>query len=90
MCFTVKRREVAYKAPELYGDILDIRARVKEFTPYRIVFAYSPHNQDGRIVIKAGTDLVRIWRDLRLPDLPAGVKAAPKKDRHGPLLYKRT
>ena len=76
--FAVRRQEMDYKAPSVYGDVLDIETRVKEFTPYRIVFAYTIHNQAGRLIGKAETDLVCVGRDLKLLELPDDLKAALK------------
>ena len=79
--FAVRRQEMEYKFPALFGDILDIGIRVKEFTPYRIVFSYRINNQDGRLIGKAETDLVCVGRDLKLIELPAVIKEALEKDR---------
>ena len=74
--FAVRRVEMEYKAPAVYGDTLDIATTVKEYTPYRIIFAYVLHNQDGRLIGKAETELVCIGRDLKLIEIPPRVKAA--------------
>ena len=74
--FAVRRQEMDYKAPSVYGDVLDIVTTVKEFTPYRIVFAYTIHNQAGRLIGKAATDLVCVGKDLRLLELRADLTAA--------------
>ena len=79
--FAIRRQEMEYKAPALYGDILEIKAWVKEFTPYRIVFAYAIHNQDARLIGKAETDLVCVGPDLKLIELPDDVKTALAADR---------
>jgi acyl-CoA thioester hydrolase len=79
--FAIRRQEMEYKAPALYGDILEIKAWVKEFTPYRIVFAYTLHNQDDKLIGKAETDLVCVGPDLKLIELPDDVKAALAGDR---------
>jgi acyl-CoA thioester hydrolase len=76
--FAIRRQEMEYKFPALYGDTLDISTAVKEHTPYRIVFAYTITNQDGRLIGKAETDLVCVGRDLKLMELPAAVVAALK------------
>jgi len=76
--FAVRRQEMDYKAPAVYGDVLEIATSVKEFTPYRIVFAYTIHNQDNRLIGKAATDLVCVGRDLKLLELPEDLKAALK------------
>lgn len=72
--FAIRRQEVEYKFPSLYGDTLDIETKVKEYTPFRIVFAYLVHNQDGRLIAKAETDLVCVGRDLKLIEIPSEVK----------------
>ena len=77
--FAVRRLEMEYKFPAFYGDTLDIGVSVKEYTPYRIVFAYTINNQDARLVAKAETDLVCVGRDLKLIELPAEIKAALRK-----------
>ncbi len=77
--FAVRRQEMEYKAPSVYGDVLDIVTTVKEFTPYRIVFAYTLHNQTGRLIGRAETDLVCVGRDLKLQELPEDLKAALKR-----------
>ena len=77
--FAVRRQEMEYKAPSVYGDVLDIVTTVKEFTPYRIVFAYTLHNQTGRLIGRAETDLVCVGRDLKLQELPEDLKAARKR-----------
>lgn len=74
--FAVRRQEMEYKAPAFYNDTLEIKISVKEFTPYRIVFAYTLHNQEGKLIGRAETDLVSVGRDLKLIELPAGLKAA--------------
>jgi len=74
--FAIRRQEMEYKYPALYGDTLDIAASVKEYTPYRIVFAYTLNNQDGRLIGKAETDLVCVGRDLKLIEIPPAVAAA--------------
>ncbi len=74
--FAVRRQEMEYKYPAFYNDTLEIRIWIKEFTPYRIVFAYTLHNQEGRLIGKAETDLVSVGRDLKLAELPAGLKAS--------------
>jgi len=72
--FAIRRQEVEYKFPSLYGDTLDIETKVKEYTPYRIVFSYLVHNQDNRLIAKAETDLVCVGKDLKLIEIPEEVK----------------
>ncbi len=77
--FAVKRQEMEYKAPALYGDTLDVEVSVKEYTPYRIIFSYRLNNQEGRLVAKAETDLVCVGPDLKLIELPPEIKALLEK-----------
>lgn len=79
--FAIRRQEMEYKAPTLYGDTLDIETWVKEFTPYRIVFAYTLHNQDGRLIGRAETDLVCVTRGLKLMELPPEIRSALEKEK---------
>ncbi len=72
--FAVRRQEMEYKYPAFFGDTLTIETGVKEFTPYRIVFSYTLHNQDGRLIGRAETDLVCVGRDLKLIELPGEIK----------------
>lgn len=74
--FAVRRVEMEYKFPALYGDTLEITAQVREFTPYRLIFVYTLHNQDGKLIGKAETELVCVGRDLKLIEIPAEIKAA--------------
>jgi len=74
--FAVRHQEMEYKAPSVYGDVLEIETSVREFTPYRIVFSYTIRNQDARLIGKAATDLVCVGRDLKLLELPEDLKAA--------------
>jgi acyl-CoA thioester hydrolase len=78
--FAIRRQEAEYKFPAFYGDVLKIETRVKEFTPYRIVFSYLVHNQAGRLLLKAETDLVCVGRDLKLIEIPDRVMAALKAE----------
>ena len=77
--FAVRRQEVEYKLPAMYGDTLDIETSVKEYTPYRIVFSYKITNQDAKLVARAETDLVCVGRDLKLLELPDEIKAALRR-----------
>ncbi len=77
--FAVRRQEVEYKLPAMYGDTLDIETSVKEYTPYRIVFSYKISNQNAKLVARAETDLVCVGRDLKLLELPDEIKAALRR-----------
>ena len=71
--FVVRRQEIDYKYPAVYGDDLDVRSWVKESSPVRIQFAYEIKNQDGRLLVKAVTDMVCVGRDFGVRELPPEV-----------------
>jgi acyl-CoA thioester hydrolase len=79
--FAVRGLQVEYKFPAFYADTLDVKVWVKEFTAYRIVFAYTVHNQDGKLILKAETDLVCVGRDLHLVEVPAEIKASLEREK---------
>jgi acyl-CoA thioester hydrolase len=74
--FAVRRQEMEYKAPAVYGDELDIETVLKEFSPYRMVFNYTLRNGEGRLIGKAATDLVCVGKDLKLLEIPQDLQAA--------------
>ena len=55
--FVVRRQEIEYKHPAVYGDTLEIKTLVKEHSHVRIQFAYEILNQDGKLLSKPS----RIW-----------------------------
>ncbi len=68
--FVVRRQEIDYKFPAVYGDTLDITVWIKESSPVRIQFAYEIKNQDGRLLSKAVTDMVCVGKDFKIRELP--------------------
>ena len=72
--FVVKRQEIEYKHPAVYGDTLEITTRVKEHSDVRIQFAYEIKNQDGRLLSKAVTDMVCVDKELKLREIPPTLK----------------
>ncbi|MBU1569918.1 MAG: acyl-CoA thioesterase [Proteobacteria bacterium] len=72
--FVVRRQEIDYKYPAVYGDTLEIRTRVKEHSAVRIQFAYEIINQDGKLLSKAVTDMVCVDKALKLRELPQSLK----------------
>jgi len=72
--FVVRRQEIEYKHPAVYGDTLDITTRVKESSPVRIQFVYEIKNQDGRLLSKAVTDMVCVDKELKLREMPPFLK----------------
>lgn len=80
--FVVKRQEIEYKAPAVYGDILGITTRVKEFSDVRIQFAYEIKNQAGQFLSKAVTDMVCVDKQLKLREIPPELKEKLKAGQH--------
>jgi|SRR3989339_1078116 len=76
--FVVRRQEIDYKHSAVYGDTLDIKTRVKEFSDFRIQFSYELANQEGRLLAKAVTDMVCVGKDLKLREMPQELKAKLK------------
>ncbi|MBI4801100.1 MAG: acyl-CoA thioesterase [Elusimicrobia bacterium] len=72
--FVVRRQEVDYKYPAVYGDTLEIKTSVKEHSAVRIQFAYEIKNQDGRLLSKAVTDMVCVDKALKLREMPQSLK----------------
>lgn len=72
--FVVRHQDMEYKYPAFYGDVLDIKTRVKECTNVRIKFVYEISNQNGKLVGTASTDLVSVGKDLKLAELPEDLK----------------
>ena len=72
--FVVRHQEMEYKHPAFYDDVLEIKTAVKECTNVRIKFSYEIHNQNGRLIGRATTDLVSVGRDLKLAELPEDIK----------------
>jgi len=68
--FVVRRQEIEYKSPAVYGDTLDIMTWVTESSPVRIRFAYEIKNQDGRLLSRAVTDMVCVGKDFKIRELP--------------------
>ena len=81
--FVVRRQEMEYKHPAFYDDVLEIKTGVKECTNVRIKFAYEIHNQSGRLIGRASTDLVCVGRDLELAELPEDVRNACALNKAG-------
>ena len=72
--FAVRRQEIEYKAPAKYGDEIDIKTWVKEYSDVRIQFAYEIKNQDGQFLSKAITDMVCVGSDFKLREMPEDLK----------------
>ncbi|HAF95716.1 MAG: hypothetical protein A2X34_07005 [Elusimicrobia bacterium GWC2_51_8] len=72
--FVVKRQEIEYKAPAVYGDVVETRTWVNETSAIRVQFAYEIKNQDGKIISKAVTDMVCVGPDFKIKEMPSDVR----------------
>lgn len=77
--FVVRRQEIEYKSSARYGDELEIKTWIKEFSNVRIQFEYEIKNQDGLLLTKAVTDMVCVGKDLKLKEMPDKLKMVLKK-----------
>ncbi len=77
--FVVRRQEIEYKSSARYGDELEIKTWIKEFSNVRIQFEYEIKNQDGLFLTKAVTDMVCVGKDLKLKEMPDKLKMVLKK-----------
>jgi acyl-CoA thioester hydrolase len=70
--FVVARQEIDYKAPGVYGDILEVKTKVSEMSAVKIVFENEIYNQKEQLISKAKTILVCVDKNLKpkaIPDL---------------------
>ena len=72
--FVVKRQEIEYKSPAVYGDVVETRTWVNETSAIRVQFAYEIKNQDGKIISKAVTDMVCVGPDFKIKEMPSDIR----------------
>ncbi|MCG8430551.1 MAG: acyl-CoA thioesterase [Candidatus Omnitrophica bacterium] len=77
--FVVARQEADYKAPAVYGDIIEVTSSVEELSNVRINFGHEVYNQSGRLLVRARTVMVCVGRDLRPQAMPDDLKLALQK-----------
>lgn len=77
--FAIRRQEIDYKAPIYYGEIIEIKTKIEEITPYRIRFYYEIYNSKGIKTTTARTDMVCINRNFHLNEIPDEIKNSLKK-----------
>ncbi len=68
--FAIKKQEIEYKAPIYYGEIIEIRTKVEEITPYRMRFYYEIYNSKNHKTTFARTDMVCISKNFTLNEMP--------------------
>jgi len=72
--FVVARQEIDYKAPGVYGDILDIRTKVSEMSAVKIIFENEIYNQNNLLISKAKTILVCVDKNLKPKAIPEVIR----------------
>ncbi len=72
--FVVSRQEIDYKAPAVYGDVLEIDTRVTSVGAAKMEFEYDIKNQNNRIISKAKTILVCVDNKFRPRAIPEEIK----------------
>jgi len=73
--FVVARQEVDYKAPAVYGDILDIKVKAAELSAVKIIFENEIYNQNNQLITKARTILVCVDKNLKPKAIPEEIRA---------------
>ena len=74
--FVVARQEIDYKAPGVYGDVLDIKTKVTEMSAVKIVFENEIYNQNNLLISKAKTILVCVDKNLKPKAIPDSIRSS--------------
>ena len=72
--FVVARQEIDYKCPAVYGDVLDVTAKIGDTSAVRINFIHEIKNQNNQIISLAKTILVCVGPDLKPKAIPADIR----------------
>jgi acyl-CoA thioester hydrolase len=72
--FVVARQEIDYKCPAVYGDLLDVAAKVGTTSAVRIEFIHEIKNQNKQLISLAKTILVCVGRDLKPKAIPSDIR----------------
>jgi len=73
--FVVARQEIDYKAPAVYGDILEIKTKVAEMSAVKIIFENEIYNQNSQLLTKAKTILVCVDKNLKPQAIPSDIRS---------------
>ena len=73
--FVVARQEIDYKAPAVYGDVLEIRTKVIEMSAVKIIFENEIYNQNSQFITKAKTILVCVDKNLKPKAIPEDIRS---------------
>ncbi len=74
--FVVARQEVDYKAPAVYGDLLEISTKVTEMSAVKMVFEHEVRKEAGIVTTKAKTILVCVDSSLKPKAIPDEVRSS--------------
>lgn len=72
----VAKREVKYKLPAHYDDVLTIRTTVTKTSPIRIEHKYEVL-RDGKLLAEGFSTLACVGRDGKLREMPAWLSGEP-------------
>jgi len=72
--FVVAHQEIDYKIPLVYGDTLDIKARLTAASRVKLEFEYDVKNQNGAAVFAAKTVIVCVGADLKPRPMPDEIR----------------
>jgi len=72
--FVVRRQEIDYKAPAIYGDILDVSTWISAISAAQLTFQARIKNQDGQLISTAKTLLVCVDSSLKPQAIPQELK----------------
>jgi acyl-CoA thioester hydrolase len=73
--FVVARQEIDYKAPAVYGDILETRTKIGEMSAVKIVFENEIYNQKDQLITKAKTILVCVDSKFKPKAIPEEIRS---------------
>ncbi len=74
--FVVYRANLAFKAPAIFGDTLEVRTAVTVESAWRLSFQQDVHRQsDGKLLVAGQIELACV-RDGSLVEVPAAVRSA--------------
>lgn len=58
--FVVSSAQLNYKFPAVYGDIIEVKTKVADFSRVRIDFEYEIYNQNAKLLVTGKTTLVSV------------------------------
>jgi acyl-CoA thioester hydrolase len=72
--FIVARQEIDYKFPAVYGDELDVQAKIAAIKGVRIEFLHEIYNQNKELIVNAKTILVCVDKKIKPKAIPEDLR----------------